>query len=76
MFWNQNFELVSSSHSNFIHSKFNKKFGNLKSPQKSSRFDIRGSQVALFVPDIGGGPLGVTEKKEEKKDWLWSILVV
>ena len=28
---------------------------------------------------IGGGTLGVTEKKEkekEKKDWSWSILVV
>ena len=51
----------------------------LKSPQKFGRFDTSGSLVALFVPEIGGGPLGVTEKeerKEKKKDWLWSILVV
>ena len=27
-------------------------FGNLKSPQKSGRFDTRRSPVALFVPEI------------------------
>ena len=52
-------------------------FGNLKSPEKSGRFDTPGSPVAIFVPEIGRGTLGVTEKKEkEKKDWSWSILVV
>ena len=33
--------------------------------------------IALLVPEIEGGPLSVTEeKKEQKKDWSWSILVV
>ena len=33
------------------------------------------SPVAFFVPEIGGGTLGVTEK-EKKKDWSWIIRVV
>ena len=28
------------------------------------------------LPEIEGGTLSVTEKKEKKKDWSWSILVV
>ena len=31
------------------------------------------SLVTLFVPEIGRGTLGVTEKE---KDWSWSILVI
>ena len=32
--------------------------------------------IRLSVPEIEGGPLSVTEEKEKKKDWSWSILVV
>ena len=53
----------------------NQFFLNMKSLKKSGRIDTRGSLVPLFLPKIGGGPLGVPEK-EKKKDWLWSILVV
>ena len=54
--------------------------GNPKSPLSFGRFDTWGSLVALFVPEIGGGTLGVTEKEEEEeeeeKDWSCSILVI
>ena len=42
------------------------------------RFDTSGSMIARSVPEIEGGTLSVTEKKEKKKkkDWSWSILVV
>ena len=32
--------------------------------------------IPRLVPEIEGGILSVTEEKEQKKDWSWSILVV
>ena len=32
--------------------------------------------IPLSVPEIEGGPLSVTDKEKEQKDWSWSILVV
>lgn len=37
------------------------------------RFDINESMITLLIPEIEGGILGVTEKKE--KDWCWRFLV-
>ena len=41
-------------------------------------FDSVTHFVVLFVPEMGGGPMGVTEKEEKKKekDWSCSILLV